>query len=138
MKFISWVLAGLLVVHLSAATLWADSNDPYSGGPPASKYYWVPVASTNQVALFLNAHKIGIYDPKTNIYRRVNTDGTLSDPAPRPWKGSAVEPAHAIVAKPPDVQETPRISAPWLPFAAGGAITGLLVVVVGLVQSRRR
>lgn len=30
--------------------------------------------------------KIGQYDMAKDVYRRVNTDGTLSDPAPRPWR----------------------------------------------------
>jgi hypothetical protein len=79
---------GLFIFLGTAALLQA--GDP-SGvvvptGNEAIVYYWEPVAGSRKQELFASGHRIGLYDPDTEVYRRVNTDGTLSEPCTPPWK----------------------------------------------------
>jgi hypothetical protein len=66
-----------------------------AGDPPGPKvpsrddavvYYWEPVAGSRKQELYASGHRIGVYDPETETYRRINTDGTLSNPCTPPWK----------------------------------------------------
>ena len=68
--------------------------------PPASPqtYHWLDVGDEDAplYVLFRGTDQIGQYDAAEKVYRRINTDGTFSDPAPRPWRT-----AHTTVPPPP-------------------------------------
>lgn len=54
--------------------------------PCPQTYRWHEQADTKLWVLHRGTDRIGQYDMAKDIYRRVNTDGTLSDPSPRPWR----------------------------------------------------
>ncbi len=68
-------------------------------------YTWQHEPGTTQYVLYRGKDKIGVYDHATGEYRRVNTDGTLSEPVARPWK------THASVVPPPPVPVVKKAKA---------------------------
>ena len=116
---------------------------------------------TKEWVLYRGPDKIGHYDKAGDVYRRVHTDGTLSDPAPRPWRTNpgvvprpgavAAKPAAPKPAAPPPAdpgaaaEKTSggplaavlRTAPPWTLYAAGGGLAGL-AVLCGLMAHGRR
>lgn len=99
----------------------------------------------DQAELHWNGQRIGVYDYATKIYRRVNTDGQLSGPGPLPWSSSAKEKEavasaaqlrSAYLAK--SHTEPDSASMPLAPYAMGGGVTGLILVVRLLLLLVRR
>jgi hypothetical protein len=128
-----------VVVSLSQA---GERPRPDTDGPLV--YHWEPVAGSHKKELYVSGHRIGVYDPDTGIYRRINADGTLSDPAPPPWKRSVknkpVEPDFAPL-HPPQKKKKEEEEGGWLPEWAGYAATvGLMgaAVLFGVVLQIRR
>src|SRR5947209_8711133 len=77
--------------------------------PVAQGYQWFEVVGTDEKVwhLFRGADRIGQYDAGKELYCRVNTDGTLSDPAPRPWRTNP----GAIPAPPPTLAKPKTVAA---------------------------
>jgi hypothetical protein len=121
---------------------------PAQGTPGALVYYWASAGDSGLQELFCSGARVGVYDPKTSVYRRVNADGSLSAPVAPPWaSASAPEPDGATPAQ---AAATPAASAapaagsdssgslpPWLPHAVGGGVV-MLVLGVWLVSQRPR
>lgn len=90
---------------------------------------------TDQAELRWNGQRIGIYDYATKTFRRVHTDGQLSGPVPLPWSSmakseegdSAAKLRAAHLAKSQGGSETS--SMPLAPYAMGGGVTGLILVL---------
>jgi hypothetical protein len=134
--------------------------------PVPLTYHWVQLSDSEHWVLFRGTDKIGIYDKAKDVYQRVNTDGTLTGPAPRPWRTNprsvpapgvvAAKPAPAKTAEPAG-PESPQVAAaetteaaeqtaaaddaqtlpPWSIYAAGGGLTGL-VLLFGLSGRGKR
>ncbi len=51
-------------------------------------YHWLGTtgADASLWVLFRGTDQIGEYNLPDDVYRRINTDGTFSAPAPRPWR----------------------------------------------------
>jgi hypothetical protein len=107
-------------------------------------YHWERVPSSHKHELYVSGHRIGIYDPDTNVYLRVNADGTLSGPAPPPWK-QPTEPVvktekTAPVEEPKEEKPAEDFFSrlpPWAGYAIGAAVT-LLLTIIGIVMQLRR
>jgi hypothetical protein len=116
-----------------------------NGVPGPLVYYWASAEGSGQQELFLSGQKIGLYDPRTGVFRRVNSDGSVSEPVAPPWRRSA-QPGEAEAAsdraRPAEAQAEARESAAgplplWLPHAVGGT-TFVVVTGLGLLWQRQR
>jgi hypothetical protein len=95
----------------------------------------VVLPNADRAELHWNGQRIGIYDYATKTFRRVNTDGQMSGPVPLPWSStakrdegeSAAKLRAAYLAKSQSESETP--SMPLTPYAMGGGVTGLILVM---------
>ena len=101
--------------------------------------------NADRAELHWNGQRIGIYDYATKTFRRVNTDGQLSGPVPLPWsskaksaegESAAAKLRAAYLAKSQPESETP--SMPVTPYAMGGGVTGLILVLRVLFMFIRR
>lgn len=141
--------------------------------PPATPqaYHWLGAGGTDTTVwiLFRGMDQVGQYDEAENIYRRINTDGSFSDPALRPWRTNpaSVPQPPPLLAKHAQVkevaaraaeertQETAQLQAqtaseesevdkllqglpPWTPYAAGGGLAALALVLGLLAKGERR
>jgi hypothetical protein len=114
---------------------------PLSGG---LVYYWERVPNSHKHELYVSGYRIGVYDPETRIYQRINADGTLSGPAAPPWKlppDPNEKTEKATEAEEPK-EETPAGNffsrlPPWTGYAVGAVVT-LLLTILGIAMQVRR
>lgn len=132
-------------------------------------YHWVQATGTDTKVwqLLRGEDRIGQYDTGKELYCRINTDGTLSNPAPRPWRtnpGAIPAPPPAlpkpktVAARPapepelaqekPSAETTSQIETPssgelvdgmpnWMLYSAGGGLAGLALVFGFMAHGRR-
>lgn len=101
------------------------------------KYRWEPVAKSDSLALFLDERQIGVYDPKTQVYRKIMANGKLSEPAVPPW--GETKSATVTAAAPSKEKEAVQVmeetqSMSWSSYGVGGGVTGCLLLVFGLMR----
>lgn len=84
--------------------------------------------------------KLGVYDPKTEVYREYLADGkSLGEPKAFPWKPREKKSETATKANTPPTEPVPEpepVDPGWTPYAVGGTVAGLLLVLVFMTQMR--
>ena len=95
-----------------------------STGP---QYHWATIPGSDRLVLCLDDQRLGVYDPKTQVYRRVDANGRLSAPAAPPWESTqpTVASTPAKAAEQPPAGDLP----PWTNFVVGGGVAGLTLIV---------
>lgn len=122
-----------------------------SSSSKAPGYHWRPIKGSDDMALYMGDRRVGEYNPKEKIYRKYDEKGKLSEPTTPPWesgnaksdgdkeKSKSTEKAEVPKEKPKADAEAddgePKPLPPWAPYAGGGAVA-VVAIVIGLLFRR--
>lgn len=94
------------------------------------EYAWAPVSGSNRMAVYRNGAQVGVYSPLGEVYRLLTAEGSLSDPVPAPWGDRRLP----VLKTPPagvlDPENSPMDFPPWVPYALGGGVGVMLLVLL--------
>jgi hypothetical protein len=117
-----------LTVLLSGGLLYGASSDGSDGPVRQTKNYRWATENDGKTKLYFEDRVLGVYDPTSKEYRKVEVDGKVSEPVPFPWQ--------KVEGKPKVAEEPLEPKDPTMSYVVGGSVMGG-IFFLGLLIRRR-